>query len=113
MTQLVMHTSNTEMPDMLTTQQESDCHMMHMAKHMDGKFTQDGVKGTIVMYGTDTDVLVLACYHTSHFQNALVFWETGTTTKYENTHRFVPVHEIVKCQCECMMSILPHIHALS
>ena len=60
MTKLVMHTSNTEMPDMLTTQQESDCRMMHMAKHMDSKFAQAGVKGTIVMYNTDTDVLVLA-----------------------------------------------------
>ena len=87
--------------------------MMHMAKHMDSKFAQAGVKGTIVMYSTDTDVLVLVCCHTPHFQNALVFWETGTTTKYENTHRFVPVHEIVKCQVECMRSILPHIHTLS
>ena len=36
-----------------------------------------------------------------------------TKIRYVNTHRFVPVHEIVKHHGENMMKILPHIHALS
>ena len=40
-----------------------------------------------------------------------VYWETGTTKKYANTHRFVPVHEIVKNHGD-NMRILPQIHAL-
>ena len=42
-----------------------------------------------------------------------MFWETGTTTKYENNHRFVPVNDIIKQHGEDMMRILPAIHALS
>ena len=76
---------------MRSNQHESDSQMMYMAHQMDKELAQDGSKGTIIMYSTDTDVLVLACHHAPHFQNAVVFWETGTTTKYENTHRCVPV----------------------
>ena len=61
-TKLVMHTTTAEIPDMQTTQLESDCRMMCMANHMDKEFAQNGSKGNIIMYSTDTDVLVLACH---------------------------------------------------
>ena len=68
-------------------------------------------KGTIILDSTDTDFLVLACHHAHYFMK-VVYWETGTTKKYANTHRFVPVHEIVKNHGD-NMRILPQIHALS
>ena len=68
-------------------------------------------KGTIILDSTDTDVLVLACHHAPYFMNA-VYWETGTNKKNANTHRFVPIHEIIKYHGDNMMRILPQIHAL-
>ena len=102
-----------ELQNMKTNLIEADCRMIFMAYHMHKEFIDANTEGTIIFYSTDTDVLVLACHHTANFMKARVFWETGTSTKYANTHRFVPVHEIVKHQGENMMRILPHIHALS
>ena len=52
-----------------------------MADHMHKEFMHANTKGTITLYSTDTDILVLACHHAPYFMNA-VYWETGTTKKY-------------------------------
>ena len=102
-----------ELPHMKTNQFEADYRMIFIADQMHKEFTNSNTRGTIILSSTDTDVLVLTCHHTPHFTNAEVFWETGTTTKYENNHRFVPVNEIIKRHGDDMMKILPAIHALS
>ena len=70
--------------------------MIFMANQNHNEFMNSNTKGTIIFYSTNTNVLVLPCYHAPHFMNADVFWEPGTTTKYDNTHRFVPVIVIMK-----------------
>ena len=102
-----------ELPHMKTNQLEADYRMIFIADQMHKEFTNSNTRGTIILSSTDTDVLVLVCHHTPHFTNAEVFWETGTTTKYENNHRFVPVNEIINHHGDDMMRILPAIHALS
>lgn len=102
-----------EKPEMRTGQLESDSRMFFMANHMNTEFAEMGIMGNIIIYSTDTDVLVLASYHSLYLANSTLYWETGTTTKYENTHRFVPVQQIVEHRGSNLMSILPHIHALS
>ena len=102
-----------ELPHMKTNQLEANYRMIFIADQMHKEFTNSNTRGTIILSSTDTDVLVLACHHTPHFTNAEVFWETGTTTKYEKNHLFVPVNEIIKRHGDDMMKILPAIHALS
>ena len=112
-TKEIRNNSVSELSHMKTNQLQADYRMIFMADQMHKEFTNSNTRGTIILSSTDTDVLVLACHHTPHFTNAEVFWETGTTTKYENNHRFVPVNDIIKQHGEDMMRILPAIHALS
>ena len=113
LTKEIKNNSIIELPHMKTNQLEADYRMIFMANQIHNEFINSNTKGTIIFYSTDTDVLVLACHHAPQFFNADVFWETGTTTKYENTHRFVPVNEIINRHGKDMMKILPQIHALS
>ena len=113
-TKSVTRVQTAEVPEMATDHIESDARMLFLMCCLNEDFNRSRTNASVVVSSGDTDVLLLACYHAEFLDNITdLYWETNTTTKHSNMCQVFLIQTIPDHVDPMLMSILPHIHALT
>ena len=113
-TKSVTRVQTAEVPEMATDHIESDSRMLFLMSCLNEDFNRSQRSASVVISSGDTDVLLLACYHAASLGNITnLYWETNTIAKNSNMRQVFLIQTILDHVDPMLMSILPHIHALT
>ena len=96
-----------QLPELFCDHEEADSRLFMYASYCSSNTTVS----RIVVSSSDTDVIVIACYHCNHLLQTCS--EVWIRTSHAKKSQFIPVHRIYTTLGEKICRVLPSFHCLT
>ena len=96
-----------QLPELFCDNEEADSRLFMNASYCSGNTTVS----RIVVFSSDTKVIVVACYHCNHLLQTCS--EVWIRTSHAKKSQFIPIHRIYTTLREKICRVLPSFHCLT